>query len=148
MKEIKLGRSNFVTLVDNEDFEWLSRWKWHLSSHGYVISTFHGKGHKKVYMHRLINNTLKGVITDHINQNQLDNRKLNLRNATKFQNATNSGIWRNNTSGIKGVSWNKKVEKWETYITKNSKHIFLGYFINIKKAIDARKKGEERYWAI
>ncbi len=145
MKQIKLGKSKLFALVDDDDFDFISQWKWHLSTHGYPISTLAGTG--KIYMHIVINNTPRNMVTDHINRDRLDNRRENLRSASKFQNAINSNLQKNNKSGHKGISWNKKLKKWESYITKNQKHIFLGYFIEIGKAILARQAAERKYWA-
>ena len=76
MKEIKLTKGK-VAIVDNDDFEFLNIQKWYLSSHGYAVT---GKSPHQ-YMHRIINKTPKNLLTDHINRNTLDNRKINLRNA-------------------------------------------------------------------
>lgn len=65
---------------------------------------------------------------DHINGNRLDNRLENLRPATVSQNACNIGLKRTNTSGIKGLSWAKKSQKWLACIGYNGKNINLGYF--------------------
>jgi len=97
-------------------------------------------------MHRLIKQTSKGKITDHINQNKLDNRKINLRVVSGMENGRNRGIPKHNTSGIKGVAWDKSRNKWMASIRRNYKHIFLGRFEDIKNAIKARKLGEVKFW--
>lgn len=144
MKKIKLGRSNLVTLVSDEDFDFLSQYKWHLGGNGYVLSGMGGK--KRVFMHRLINNTPKGFDTDHINRNILDNRRENLRTVTKVINGRNRGENKNNTSGQRGVSWDKKLSKWASYIWVNYKKINLGYTKDLKEAIKIRLNGEKLYW--
>src|SRR3990167_10859282 len=80
MKRIKLTQGKFA-IVDNEDFEWLNQWKWHYNnSDGYAYRTkvfrrINGKQPKEhISIHRLINKTPKGMETDHINHNRLDNR--------------------------------------------------------------------------
>ena len=65
---------------------------------------------------------------DHVNLNRSDNRISNLRESTMSQNASNCIIRSSNTSGYKGVSWNKKKKKWRAYITFNKKRIELGHF--------------------
>lgn len=55
-------------------------------------------------------------------------------------------IQSNNTSGYKGVCWNKKSNKWYAQIRVNKKRIHLGSFTNIEDAIKARKEAEEKYW--
>ena len=65
---------------------------------------------------------------DHINGIRDDNRYTNLREAKNSQNCCNSKIRKNNTSGMKGVSWHKQQKKWRASIVKNNKQIFLGLF--------------------
>jgi len=142
MKRIKLTKGKFA-LVDDEDFEYLSQWNWYVSSHNYAITTT-----KKpcLYMHRIVNKTPKGILTDHINRNTLDNRKCNLRIADKRINSINKGTQSNNTSGYRGISWNKNHKKWETYIWNCGLRIQLGYYKIIKDAILVRKKAEIKYY--
>ena len=87
-------------------------------------------------------NTCKEV--DHIDGNSLNNNPLNLRESNRFQNSYNSKISKINTSGHKGVYWNKENDKWKVKICKNGKQYFFGYYVNkddaIKVAIKARKK--------
>src|SRR5260221_205877 len=103
---------NTFVIVDDEDYEYLNQWKWHLSSNGYAVRRPYIKGSEKtgqkhtvVWMHRVINNTPAGRDTDHINRDRLDNRRSNLRTATFSQNSMNKGLSKSNTSGIKGISW-------------------------------------------
>lgn len=153
MKKIKLTQGKYA-LVDDSDFEFLNQWKWYLSDSGYAIRTKYVRlglnkyTSKNIRMHRLINNTPEGVSTDHINRNRLDNKRENLRNVTKSQNAINSKIKENNKSGITGVYWDKFTKKWRAEIKFNYKKISLGRFVNIKDAILARKKGEIKYHGI
>lgn len=71
---------------------------------------------------------------DHINGNGLDNRRCNLRPATGSQNLGNTGLRNTNTSGYRGVSWNKEKSKWEARISINGKSKFLGYFNDVIEA--------------
>jgi len=77
---------------------------------------------------------------DHINGDRLDNSASNLRLATQEQNQQNSGErksgWRPNTSGWKGVSWNKKGQNWQAEIRHNGKHTYLGSFSDVKEAAE------------
>ncbi|WP_252233758.1 HNH endonuclease [Clostridium sp. ZS1] len=81
-------------------------------------------------MHRFIMNPPSNKLIDHINGNKLDNRKCNLRIVNKSQNAMNSKKPKNNTSGVKGVYWDKRSKKWEASIQVNMKKKSLGYFKN------------------
>lgn len=134
MKEIILYRGE-VALVDDEDYEYLSKMKWH-SSKGYAISTQRdmtsGK-QIKIKMHRLIMNPSKGLLVDHINGNRLDNRRENLRIVTSHQNAFNlSKVSRETTSQFKGVHFDKATGKWKGSIRFDGKLIHLGYFSDEK----------------
>jgi len=145
MKYIKLTR-NKQTIVDDEDFEYLNRWKWYCDFDGYAIRDTCIKGMKKhIFMHRLINKTPKGFHTDHKNGNPSDNRKKNLRTATSSDNSINRGLQSNNTSGFKGISW--YANAWNVEIKIMQKKIYLGRFKDIKDAIITRKKAELLYHA-
>jgi hypothetical protein len=136
MKEILLTKGK-VALVDDEDFEELSKHKWYCSDRDYAAR--HGAGHNRrhIYMHREIMHTPPGMVTDHINHNKLDNRKSNLRVCTDLQNARNSTYRPNNTSGFKGVSLRKKYGTWSADIKINYFHKFLGYFSSPEEAAHA-----------
>lgn len=81
---------------------------------------------------------------DHINMDRSDNRFANLREATNIQNCANQRRPVNNTSGLKGVCWNKRLSKWKSQIRVNGKLHHLGYFDTAEAAhesyIDAAKK--------
>ena len=84
---------------------------------------------------------------DHINGNTLDNRKNNLRICTNRENTSNrTKLGTNNTSGILGVRFDNRRNKWYADIQYKGKCIFLGYF-NIKEdAIKARIDAEKSYF--
>lgn len=137
MREIPLTNSDKVAIVDDDMYEELSRWKWHLSTSGYAhrtpsVYTSNGRTSKHIPMHRHILGlgSIKEdpVHVDHINGNTLDNRRENLRIATCSQNSANRRMRKDNTSGYKGVSWRKQRQKWEAYITINGKRKLLGLF--------------------
>lgn len=69
---------------------------------------------------------------DHLNSNRSDNRIINLRGADSYQNRRNSGKRWNNTSGYKGVMWNKQKRKWQAEIKAGSIRKHLGFFENPK----------------
>lgn len=135
MKTIPLSRGKFA-IVDDEDYEWLMHWKWSCTAHNYAVRAEGPKCKRKfIYMHREILKTQKGII-DHVNNDKLDNRKINLRNCNKSENATNSPKPSNNTSGYKGVYWNKRASLWMASIKYKYKQIHLGYF---KTSIEAAR---------
>lgn len=89
-----------------------------------------------------MNNNNSNVVIDHINRDKHNNCKSNLRICSFSENTLNSKIRVDNTSGYKGVSFNKRYNKWESYITINYKRIHLGKFDTIEEAIQARKNYE------
>ena len=83
---------------------------------------------------------------DHINRNELDNRKENLRKATHQQNSCNRSLRKDNTSGVTGVYFDKTNNNWYASITIFGKHIKLGTFANKEDAIKARLNAEVKYF--
>lgn len=130
----KHGKGKF-TFVDNDDFEWLNQWKWHLNNSGYAMRMDYSTSRQKaVLMHRVINKTPTGLRTDHRNTNKLDNRKENLRSATHSQNCFNR-IRKNRK--FKGVYFNsgmKRKKRWQAKITAFKKEYSLGYYLTSKEA--------------
>lgn len=85
------------------------------------------------------------VPLDHINQDQVDNRISNLREATPQENQRNKRLPPNNTSGHVGVSRNDNGKRWIARIGVDDKIIRLGTFDSREDAITARKEAERRY---
>lgn len=142
-KLIPLGKSGKFAIVDEEDYEWLSQWEWHLSR-GYARSNSPKHKRKEVraeFMHRLINQTPEGFETDHIDRNKLNNKRSNLRTATRSINSQNRGMFKNNTSGYKGVYFIKKKNKWEARKMIGGKPCFIGSnFDSAEEAAQAYQK--------
>ena len=145
MREISLTQG-YVALVDDEDYERVNQYKWHYCQ-GYAVRKPHIGYKKRIgqLMHRFINKTKDGFHTDHINGNGLDNRKINLRTCTASQNAMNSKIPKNNTSGFKGVYWRKDIEKWRAKIVINRETIHLGHYESRIKAARAYNEAALEY---
>jgi len=139
-KLIPLTKGQFA-IVDYSDYGKVRDFKWHLATNGYAIRSRIIDGKRvKIHMHRVINQTPEGMDTDHINCNKLDNRKANLRSATRSENKRNTKTQKNNKSGVKGVSWNKTAKKWQAEITLHQKSIYLGVFTTVQEAEVARNK--------
>lgn len=81
---------------------------------------------------------------DHINHNPADNRKENLRIVEHYKNITYSKTRTDNTSGRKGVYWDKSRQKWMASITYNKKTYYLGRFDDFEDAVKAREDAEKR----
>ncbi len=121
-------------LIDEDDVPKIFPYKWHYDT--YCRSIEAG------LMHRLIlQDTLCGredVVVDHINRDTADNRKQNLRLATRQQNGYNSKTRANNSSGVMGVSWREDRGKWRAYINIDGIQLSLGLFDNFEDAVRAR----------
>lgn len=126
----------YRAIVDADDYDELAKYKWHYA-HGYAVRT---ASPKEIRMHRVVINAPEGKEVDHINRNRLDNRKTNLRLATRSQNQANRALLRNNTSGYKGVNYIRATGKWAARIKVNGRVTHLGTFINKEDAYEAFKK--------
>lgn len=104
---------------------------------GYRRISIDGRGyaaHRLVILWLLGVELPDGLVTDHVNGIRDDNRAANLRAATPSQNAQNSRLARNNTSGFKGVYWVRKHRKWVAKIQSQGRKECLGHFIEREKA--------------
>ena len=117
-----------VSRVDDADYDLLTAMgNWCLSNKGYAIHYTRINGQRRVlYMHRVILSAPPDLQVDHINRDRLDNRRENLRFATRSQNQANKGRPINNSSHYKGVSWNKG--RWEARIRYAGRRINLGRY--------------------
>lgn len=117
-----------------------------VDSNGYISIELFGHyaaGHLICYY--IFHGYLPSNEIDHINGNGIDNRILNLREATDSQQQINKNILKLNTSGCKGVYKYGKSGKWRARIYLNNKAYNFGCFDTIEEAIDARKKAEIEY---
>jgi len=139
MKQIPLTQGKFA-LVDDEDFDFLSQWKWtyHCAGYAYRMIWYPEiKKQKSVLMHRLVTDCPPDMEVDHINHNRLDNTRGNLRVCTRKQNGANLRITSRNKSGFKGVSKNHRTGAWTARIRRNNKSCHIGDFKNIEDAVMA-----------
>jgi hypothetical protein len=141
-RRIPLTQGKYA-IVDPDDYERLSRHKWHLQRTKRIFYALRrAKGPERtngqaVWMHRYIFPPPQGMCIDHINNNGLDNRKANLRLATPAQNARNRRKTAAKTySKYKGVSYHAGQRKWSAAIRVNGQYKYFGLF---KNEIDAAK---------
>lgn len=141
VKEIELSQGKFA-LVDDADYDWLSQWKWYTSYYGYAVRSVWRDGDNQglVFMHRQILDAPEGMYVDHMDGDKLNNVRPNIRLATNAQNLCNRGPNKNNTSGFKGVSWNKRSGKWRSQIWKDGVTHHLGLFADLREAASAYDK--------
>jgi hypothetical protein len=124
-KSIPLSQGKFA-IIDDDDFEYINKWKWQYEKNlGYATGIVEGK---RVRMHCIIVHTPKGMETDHANLDRLDNRKENLRVCSHSENKMNVDKPSNNTSGYKGVDFQKYCKKWRAKIKVRGCFYHLGYF--------------------
>jgi hypothetical protein len=145
MKKLELTQDE-VALIDDSDYEALSKFKWTLLKRKKLKHAYRTNKGQTVHLHRFIMGLEKGDKrqVDHINGNGLDNRRENLRVCTIRENQFNRGRNKNNTSGYKGVIWNKQAHKWQARIhIPKQKH--LGYFNEAKDAANAYKEAAKLY---
>jgi hypothetical protein len=132
-----------VAMVDDEDYEWLDEFNWYAAKAGNTHYALKAKRNEKgnrstTTMHKEILNTPKGMVTDHIDGNGLNNCKSNLRIVTNRQNAQNRHCIK--SSKFPGVSWMKQNNKWQAIIQINGEPKHLGLFINETDAYEAYLK--------
>lgn len=145
MKRIKLANGRGEVLVDDADFE-------RLSQHGWCLYESKGKRYaqaniriggrwRRVLMHRYLIGAEKGQLVDHEDGDGLNNRRGNLRFATRSQNQFNAGRRRGR---FKGVSWHRAAGKWVAQISAGVKRYYLGLFVSEEEAARAydRKAAE------
>lgn len=135
MKTINLS-NNQVALVDDEDYERVSQYKW-CASYNEDISGYYATNrinNTTWYMHRFIMGFPEGLHIDHIDKNTLNNQKSNLRTCTRSQNQCNRSKAIHNKSGYKGVWFDTPRNKWHAEIQLNGRKKHLGRFENIEDA--------------
>jgi hypothetical protein len=142
----------FKVLIDLEDIDRCKKYNWNIhktttgkykSWSGYYVIN-----HEVGLLHRFIMQvTDRKIEVDHKYGNGLDNRKCNLRKCNSSENSMNQKK-RKSDSGITGVLWYyyRNINKWWAYIGLNNKKISLGYYDKLEDAIEARRKGEIKYF--
>jgi hypothetical protein len=121
---------------------------------GRIAGTINGNGYRVIRVdgtlyqaHRLAVLYMEGyfpeLTVDHELRDKLDNRYDGLREASQQCQMRNRGMFKNNTSGIRGINWYKRKRKWEASIGLNSKLKHLGYFDNLLDASYTRYAAEQ-----
>lgn len=132
--------------MDDEDYERLSQYKWHVTWNGYAARYGWVDGeYRYIRMHREILEAPDGLDVDHINGDRLDNRKSNLRIVTRTQNNYNSKVRRNKASRFKGVYWSKQKRKWHARIFIGGRNIHLGFYDSEEDAARAYNEAAKKY---
>lgn len=142
MREIPLTTGG-VTQVSDEDYEYLSQFKWRYYSNRHVLT-----GRKNVTIRYLVAQRMglnpEDKTLNNKDHNPLNNQRDNLRIATPSQGNANRGLFKSNTSGYKGVSRSRK--SWRADIGVNDKRIYLGSFDTAERAHAAYCEAAEHYF--
>ena len=134
-------RNNIKFLINPDYYEkFVKDYSFCLTTSGYVQYSSTKDGLNGKLLSRIIMGEPEGLEIDHINLNPLDNRRENLRIATTQQNCKNKNKYSTNTSGFKGVSFNKQKQKFEARISIDGKKKFLGYFATAVGAHEEYKR--------
>lgn len=147
MKTIPLSQGLFA-LVDDEDYDRLSKFNWHVSSKGYArrnANTGSRDGRSTVYMSKEIVDAPVGLQIDHKDGNKLNNQKENFRfvdNSTNCQNRKQN----NNSTGYIGVVFHKASQKFIAQIGHQKKRIHLGSFITKEEAAKAYDEAATKFF--
>jgi hypothetical protein len=152
MKEIQLTRGQ-VALVDDDDFVWLSKWKWFAhGNNGHYYAQRWGtisenRSRKMINMHREIMHTPPELEVDHIDHNGLNNQKSNLRNCTETDNHKNSAIRGEIPyNGVSLKQGERRTKKFRARIHVNYKEICLGVYYTAEDAARSYdKKAKELF---
>lgn len=140
--KIPVSPDGKFTLVDRDIYDRCIKFNWHYDPDDGVKRTM-GKvdghdykiDHKFMYLHREITGCVAGLVVDHINHNNLDNRKENLRICSIHQNLMNK-IKYKGLSQFKGVSRKTGRNKWSSFIGYHGKSIYLGSWNDEQAAAD------------
>jgi hypothetical protein len=112
--------------VDDEDADRVSARRWS-TDRDYIVSG-------RVRLARFVLDAPAGLEVDHVNGNKRDNKKSNLRLATKAENQRNKGKYKSNTTGFKGVSFDKSSGKFEARFKVNGRQYFAGRYATAEEA--------------
>ena len=137
--------TNSKFYFDMDDYDKIKCYTWmeHIDDKDYhALEAWDKNKNKNIRMHWII----VGKYYDHIDRNPLNNRRYNLRESTFVQNTQNRGRRSDNTSGVVGVCWNKREQKWQARINVNKKRILLGRYNDFNNAVVSRLKAEKEYF--
>ncbi|MDR3541439.1 MAG: HNH endonuclease [Desulfosporosinus sp.] len=130
-------------LIDVEDYEKVKLYTWYKNIDGYAVTRRDGKTTR---LHRLLMEVPDYLQVDHINRNKCDNRRSNLRFATNKENARNVGLQKNSSTGVKGVNYDARINKFRARIRVDGRLIHLGHFSNLIDASGAYDRAALHYF--
>jgi len=129
-------------VIDANDVEKIGVKGVYITTHGYFSVWDKGKN---VSLHRYLTAPGRNENIDHINMKKWDNRRDNLRVATKAQNGFNREAPSQNKSGVKGVSWDKFTGKWVGRLVANKKVMLHKRYDTFGEAVAAYSDASAKY---
>lgn len=121
----------YEAVIDAADVPLVAAFSWHAFVQPHTVYAGRGAFNQRpatVMLHRALLGADSGLDVDHIDNDGLNNRRANLRFATRSQNMCNSRTPSNNKSGFKGVSWHKASNRWRAQLGFSGEKYHLGYF--------------------
>ena len=123
------GRFKACASIDASDLHLVKKYKWCVNKDNIVATRLDERTMLSIW-HLIIGHPPEGMEVDHRNRNRLDNRRCNLRFATRLQNQANLSTRVNSETGFKGVNFDKRRGKYRARIGHNGMQIHLGTFVS------------------
>jgi hypothetical protein len=127
-------------VIDADKYDLVNQYKWYLSG-GYCVTKGINRN-KGIRLHHLLMNS--DELCDHIDNDKLNNRMVNLRKATHQENSINKSLSSNNKTGVVGIC--QKWNKWVVNLTYNYQDMKIGSYNTFDEAVINRLKGEAIYF--
>lgn len=131
---VPLTRGKYA-IIDLSDVETVKAYQWYFD--GKYAST-NLPNRTKLRLHKLLTDVDDGMVVDHISMDKLDNRRANLRECKPSDNNHNRST--TNPHGLRGITWNKRKQKWAAQISIGDKNKGLGYYLTKEDAALAYDK--------
>lgn len=139
----------YVAIIDAADVPLVGGFNWSACESRHTVYAFRtapkgAPGPRTVQIHRQLLGFPEGLTVDHKSGDGLDNRRANLRLATHRENLCNQRLNAANTSGYRGVSWDKTRQRWHAYIKHHGRRTTLGFFTSVEAAAEAYARASEK----
>jgi hypothetical protein len=144
--------AKYLDKVQQLDLSWYAKWAKNTQSYYAQASKYLGKvggkyKYKNYYLHRVICPTEKHIVIDHIDHNTLNNLESNLKPKTNQYNSTKrKGANQNGSTGIRNVSYSKKLNKYIVQLQINGKNKCFGRFDDLEEAKRCAEENRKKYY--
>lgn len=138
----------YVTTIDESDWPTVQPLTLYRGANGYVYYSVWRDGRSRPStLHGFLMQTPKGLHTDHINGDKLDNRRANLRIVTPSVNQANRHRQTRGATGVRGVTHRAGTKNpWIAQIMVDRRQVYLGSFSTLEAATDARRAAELEHY--